>query len=34
LLPENIAEMIHAHPTMSEVVMEQMRAVDGQPIHM
>jgi len=34
LLPENIAGMIHAHPTMSEVVMEQMRAVDGQPIHM
>ena len=34
LLPENIAEMIHAHPTMSEVVMEQMRAVDGQPINM
>ncbi|MBW2545508.1 MAG: dihydrolipoyl dehydrogenase [Deltaproteobacteria bacterium] len=34
LLPEKIAEMIHAHPTMSEVVMEQMRAVDGQPIHM
>jgi len=32
--PEKIAEMIHAHPTMSEVIMEQMRGVGGQPIHM
>ncbi len=34
LLPEHIARMIHAHPTVSEVVMEQMRGVSGQPIHM
>ena len=34
LLPKNIAEMIHAHPTISEAIMEQMRAVDGKPIHM
>jgi len=33
LLPEDIARMIHAHPTLSEAVMEQMRAVGGQPIH-
>jgi dihydrolipoamide dehydrogenase len=33
LLPENIARMMHAHPTMSELVMEQMRGVEGQPIH-
>ncbi|HDY89091.1 MAG TPA: dihydrolipoyl dehydrogenase [bacterium] len=34
LKPENIAGMIHAHPTLSEVVMEVMRAVNGQAIHM
>ena len=33
LLPEDIAGMIHAHPTLSEAIMEQMRAVSGQPIH-
>jgi dihydrolipoamide dehydrogenase len=33
LLPEDIARMIHAHPTLSESIMELMRAVGGQPIH-
>ena len=34
LLPEDISNMIHAHPTLSEVVMEAMRAVEGWNIHM
>jgi dihydrolipoamide dehydrogenase len=33
LLPEDIAGMIHAHPTISEAIMEAMRGVNGQPIH-
>ncbi len=33
LLPEDIANMIHAHPTISEVIMEAMRGVNGRPIH-
>ncbi len=33
LLPANIAEMIHAHPTLSEAVMEAMRAAEGWAIH-
>ncbi len=33
LLPEDIAGMIHAHPTFSEVLMEGMRAVDNMAIH-
>jgi dihydrolipoamide dehydrogenase len=33
LLPKNVANMIHAHPTLSEAVMEMMRGVDGAPIH-
>lgn len=33
LLPDDIANMIHAHPTISEALMETMRAVDGAPIH-
>ena len=33
LLPEDIAGMIHAHPTLSEAVMEAMRAVEGWAIH-
>jgi len=33
LLPEDIATMIHAHPTLSEAVMEAMRAVEGWAIH-
>jgi dihydrolipoamide dehydrogenase len=33
LLPEDIAGMIHAHPTLSETVMEAMRASEGWAIH-
>ncbi len=33
LLPEDIATMIHAHPTLSEAVMEAMRTVEGWAIH-
>jgi len=33
LLPEDIASMIHAHPTMSEAVMEAMRSAEGRAIH-
>ncbi|MBD3392926.1 MAG: dihydrolipoyl dehydrogenase [Chitinivibrionales bacterium] len=33
LLPEDIATMVHAHPTMSESIMEAMRAVEGWAIH-
>lgn len=33
LLPEDIATMIHAHPTLSEAVMEAMRMVEGWAIH-
>ena len=33
LLPEDIATMIHAHPTLSESLMEAMREADGHAIH-
>jgi dihydrolipoamide dehydrogenase len=33
LLPEDIATMIHAHPTLSEAVMESARASEGWVIH-
>ena len=33
LLPEDIAQMIHAHPTLSEAVMESMRQAEGWAIH-
>ena len=33
LLPEDVAGMIHAHPTISEAVMESMRGINGKPIH-
>jgi dihydrolipoamide dehydrogenase len=33
LLPADIAEMIHAHPTLSEAVMEAARAAEGWAIH-
>jgi dihydrolipoamide dehydrogenase len=33
LLPQDIATMIHAHPTLSEAVMEAMRSVEGWAIH-
>jgi len=33
LLPEDVSRMIHAHPTLSEAVMEAMRAVEGWAVH-
>jgi dihydrolipoamide dehydrogenase len=33
LLPEDIAKMIHVHPTLSEGVMEAARAAEGWAIH-
>jgi dihydrolipoamide dehydrogenase len=33
LLPEDIAVMIHAHPTLSEGVMEMARMAEGWVIH-
>lgn len=33
LLPEDIATMVHAHPTLSESVMEAARAAEGWAIH-
>ncbi len=33
LLPVDVADMIHAHPTLSEAVMEVMRAAEGRAIH-
>lgn len=33
LLPEDVTEMIHAHPTISEAVMEAVRGINGKPIH-
>lgn len=33
LLPEDLASMIHAHPTLSETVMEVMKAALGQAIN-
>lgn len=33
LLPEDIATMIHAHPTISEAVLEAVRGINGSPIH-
>jgi dihydrolipoamide dehydrogenase len=33
LLPEDIADMIHAHPTLSEVVMETMKDTLGEAVH-
>ncbi|NLJ27696.1 MAG: dihydrolipoyl dehydrogenase [Deltaproteobacteria bacterium] len=34
LLPEDVAGMVHAHPTISEVVMEMAKAVNGEAIHL
>ncbi|HRA68537.1 MAG: dihydrolipoyl dehydrogenase [Caldilinea sp.] len=34
ITPAEIARNIHAHPTLSEVIMEAAHAVEGQPIHM
>jgi dihydrolipoamide dehydrogenase len=33
LLPEDIATMVHAHPTLSEAVMEGARVAEGWAIH-
>ena len=33
LTPGDIGYMIHAHPTLSELIMEVMRAVEGKSIH-
>jgi dihydrolipoamide dehydrogenase len=33
LLPEDIASMIHAHPTLSETVMESMKLIQGAAVH-
>jgi dihydrolipoamide dehydrogenase len=33
LLPEDLAVMIHAHPTLSEGVMEMARMAEGWAIH-
>jgi dihydrolipoamide dehydrogenase len=34
LTPEEIARSVHAHPTLSEVLMEAGHAVFGKPIHL
>lgn len=34
ITPAEIARTVHAHPTLSEVIMEAAHAVDGHPIHM
>ncbi|MFN3491919.1 MAG: hypothetical protein ACK40V_06830, partial [Anaerolineales bacterium] len=33
LTPHEIARNVHAHPTLSEVLMEAAHGADGQPIH-
>ena len=33
LFPADVTAMVHAHPTLSEVVLEVMRAVQGHAIH-
>jgi dihydrolipoamide dehydrogenase len=33
LTPAEIARNIHAHPTLSEVIMEAAEAAEGHPIH-
>lgn len=33
LLPEDIARTIHAHPTLSEAVMEAAKAAEGRAVH-
>jgi len=34
LTTEDVAGMMHAHPTLAEAVMEAARGVDGRPIHL
>ncbi len=31
---EEIAQTIHAHPTLSEIILEAAHGFDGKPIHM
>ncbi|GAB6908908.1 Dihydrolipoyl dehydrogenase [Desulfosarcina cetonica] len=33
LLPDDIARMVHAHPSLSEILMEVMRGTSGEAIH-
>ncbi len=33
LSPRDVADVVHAHPTLSEAVMESMRAAEGRAIH-
>ena len=33
LTAEEIARSVHAHPTLSEAIMEAAHGVEGQPIH-
>ncbi len=33
LLPADVADMIHAHPTLSEALMEAARTAEGRVIH-
>ena len=33
LLPEDIGHMMHAHPTISEALMEAAAGINGLPIH-
>jgi len=33
LTAEEIARNVHAHPTLSEALMEAAHGVEGQPIH-
>jgi dihydrolipoamide dehydrogenase len=32
--PAEVARSIHPHPSLSEVIAEAARAVEGQPIHL
>ena len=34
LTPDAVLATVHAHPTLSELVLEVMRAVEGRPLHM
>jgi dihydrolipoamide dehydrogenase len=34
ITPSEIARNVHAHPTLSEVLMEAAHAVEGHPIHL
>ena len=34
ITPAEIARTVHAHPTLSEVIMEAAHGVEGHPIHM